>query len=566
MRDYYDRVNSDLLALIPYDAWTVLEIGCGAGALAAAYRRRNPAVRWIGIEMDLAAFSVAETRMSRCYHGAVEQFEGCLRYMISAPDVLIFGDVIEHLVDPWRVLTWLAELAAPEAQVLACVPNVGHWTVIRDLMAGKWEYQSEGLLDRTHLRFFTRQSIEQMFRGAGLSVFETRGRDIANAGYDDFAAELTFEPPKELRAYQYLVRAVKGDPPKPLHIHAITSQTVCVPVRIDQPLAALATVPGVRCFVTDSGGPELVFPPDTDVILILQRLAEEPARYVETIRRLIDTYPRLVVVYEIDDDPESAPGIVASDYLPLRLCHAVQCSTPVVAETVARWNGTVAVFPNQIAELPEWEKKTHAGVRLFFGAVNREESWAPIMPALNRVLRDHQIAWFDVVGDRAFFEALECSAKGFTPLCPYPEYLRVLRAADIALLPLEPTRFNRHKSDLKFLECAANGVVAMASEVDGLRGGPYYRPIADPAGCSRGILYTAQGFEDRLRGILVSPGLRRDMAEAAYAYVKQERLLGQHYRARLEWYRRLLGTRAALDAALRGRCPELASSPGPALP
>jgi 2-polyprenyl-3-methyl-5-hydroxy-6-metoxy-1,4-benzoquinol methylase len=164
VRDYYDRVNEDLLCLIPPDARVVLEVGCGAGALAAAYRRRNPSVKWFGVEMDLVAFSRAEKRMDRCFLGPIEKFEGCLKGIIHdgqailQPDVIICGDVLEHLIDPWRVLTWLAELAAPGCQVLASVPNVGHWTVIRDLLAGRWEYQDEGLLDRTHLRFFTRQS------------------------------------------------------------------------------------------------------------------------------------------------------------------------------------------------------------------------------------------------------------------------------------------------------------------------------------------------------------------------------------------------------------------------
>ena len=70
-------------------------------------------------------------------------------------DCLVFGDVLEHLVDPWAVLARLARLVCDGGQILACIPNVQHYSVIVSLLRGKWDYQDEGLLDRTHLRFFT---------------------------------------------------------------------------------------------------------------------------------------------------------------------------------------------------------------------------------------------------------------------------------------------------------------------------------------------------------------------------------------------------------------------------
>jgi glycosyltransferase involved in cell wall biosynthesis len=406
-----------------------------------------------------------------------------------------------------------------------------------------------------------------MFAAAGLHVFEVRGRDIANAGFEQWRETQLFSGHDERawRAYQFVVRATALKP-RPLHIHAITSSTVCVPVRIEQPLQALQTVPGVRCFVTDSGGPELVFPADTDVVLILQRLVEEPAEYLAAIRRLIDTYPRLVVVYEIDDDPEAAPGMVASDYLPLRLCHAVQCSTEVVAESVRPFNPNVAVFPNQIAELPEWEPKerpesTRGDVYVFFGAMNRAADWLPIMPALNRVIADHPELWFAVVHDRAFFDALETDRKHFKPTLPYPEYLAALRWCDIALLPLEPTRFNRHKSDLKFLEAAANKVAVLASET--VYGEVIWSPTQEICGKlvkgPTGALYRDQPmFETWLRTLIEEPEMRRTFAANAYDYIKEIRMLRYRYKDRYRWYRHLLGTRATLDCDLRDRCPELA--------
>ena len=71
------------------------------------------------------------------------------------PDVLVFGDVLEHLRDPLAVLRRLVDRLAPGGTVAACIPNIGHWSVIASLMAGEWTYTDSGLLDRTHLRFFT---------------------------------------------------------------------------------------------------------------------------------------------------------------------------------------------------------------------------------------------------------------------------------------------------------------------------------------------------------------------------------------------------------------------------
>ena len=128
------------------------------------------------------------------------------------------------------------------------------------------------------------------------------------------------------------------------------------------------------------------------------------------------------------------------------------------------------------------------------------------MPVLNGVLRDRRgRVRVQVVYDRAFFDALETEDKFFEPLCSYDRYHALLEQADVAILPLEPTRFNRHKSDLKFLESAAHGVAALASPTvygevirQGETGLIYESPddirgAVDPADRRRGLSPTAGG-------------------------------------------------------------------------
>ena len=119
-----------------------------------------------------------------------------------------------------------------------------------------------------------------------------------------------------------------------------------------------------------------------------------------------------------------------------------------------------------------------------------------------------------VVYDRAFFDALSTPHKVFEPLCSHDRYHELLQAADIGLLPLEPTRFNRHKSDLKFIECAANGVAALASPT------VYGRTIAHD---ETGLIYQSPTeFGAMLERLIRERPLRRRLASNAFQLCRSE--------------------------------------------
>jgi 2-polyprenyl-3-methyl-5-hydroxy-6-metoxy-1,4-benzoquinol methylase len=154
------------------DGARVLDVGCATGYLAAELSARGCTVD--GIEVDPVAAQQARAHCREVVVGDLEApaTHGEVQRMLAGarPDVILCADVLEHLRDPWAVLTWLRTLSAPGGHAVVSVPNIAHWTARRALLRGRFDYADYGLLDRTHLRFFTRASAAELARRAGFAV------------------------------------------------------------------------------------------------------------------------------------------------------------------------------------------------------------------------------------------------------------------------------------------------------------------------------------------------------------------------------------------------------------
>jgi SAM-dependent methyltransferase len=172
----HDGVNHDLLGLVPKGVERVVEVGCSSGAMGAAFLQANPECEYIGIEIVPEYAELARSRVSEVVIAGVEQMEDRAFEILFPTDCWIFGDVLEHLYDPWKTLKRLRPSLSEDGCVVACIPNAQHWTVQGKLNIGEFRYEDAGLFDRTHIRWFTRKTIIELFTSSGYEIEEMGGR------------------------------------------------------------------------------------------------------------------------------------------------------------------------------------------------------------------------------------------------------------------------------------------------------------------------------------------------------------------------------------------------------
>ncbi|HQU11654.1 MAG TPA: methyltransferase domain-containing protein [Acidiphilium sp.] len=557
---YPDFANPELLAAIPLDARTVIDVGCSGGALGAAYLRLNPRARVLGVDADATALELARTRLTEVALCDIETDDFPFD-LSGGVDVLVYGDVLEHMADPWAVLSRHLRHLNPGGSVIVCFPNVEHWSIVYRLFTGQFDYDHHGLLDRTHLRFFTARSMRALLEQVGLTPCDVRSRPSDQGPASRFVEAITpalaalgIAPSEYLdRAtpVQFIWRASRNPRERLVVISTmLPPQGGVSDVRVIEPAAALASDPTVFSAVREEAEIARVIDGSPHIAVLHRPLLVGDAGRAR-VRALIDR--GFLVVTEFDDHPDflAARGIDVNDLLTFTGVHAIQTSTEPLATTLSAWNSEIAVFPNAIRDLePPANFANPDRLTMFFGALNREEDWAPFIPVLNEVLRAvGPRLHIHVMHDRGFFDALETPHKDFVPISDYVTYRKHLSGCEISFMPLADTTFNRGKSDLKFIEAAAARVIPLASTV------VYGASLRDG---ETGLLFTSPDhLRMQLLRLLAYPEAARRLADAARAEIAANRMLAYQVRARTDWYRSLWARREELDAALRARVPAL---------
>ena len=545
MPSYPDQPNADLLERIPLDATVVLDVGCGAGSLLAAYRRLNPRARLLGIDKDPAVAELAAQRMDEV--AAVDVEQDPLPFELDRPiDCITYGDVLEHLHDPWALLRRHIGALSDEGTILICVPNLEHWSFADRLLRGTWDYEPSGLLDDTHLRWFSLETMRKGLLSLGLTLCDVRPRVFDAADAEAFTTRIA----PALTALGVDVKAYAQHPRELLTVVANMLQPVggVSHVRVVYPLQALNSDPAVTSRIV--GSREVVMGGgDAPRVFVLHRPALTGDQGTAIIRRMLSD--GWLIVTEFDDHPDHFGLLHGDDQFAFSGVHAVQTSTPALAAILRTKNPEVAVFPNAMRALPDVRNFRDPKVlTVFFGALNREPDWASLMPALNAVAeKAGERLRFCVVHDQAFFNALQTPHKQFTPTCDYDTYMALLGQCEIAFMPLRDTPFNRAKSDLKFIEAGACRVASLASNI------VYADSIED--GRTGLLFHDADELRDRLLRLVAMPELTRGLGDAARSYVAGERMLAYQVAQRIAWYRSLWARRVQLTNALYARVMEL---------
>jgi len=183
---YYENVRNDLIPLIPNDARCILEVGCAAGMTGRELKKRNGAFV-AGIELNADAANAAKDVLDDVVQGDIEKID--LPYSDGSFDCILFADVLEHLIDPYSALAKVQRLLKKGGTVVASIPNVQFHGVIHQLIEGNWTYEKEGILDETHLRFFTYKEIEKMFSQAGYAIQKVE--EVLDPQYEKFSLNNT---------------------------------------------------------------------------------------------------------------------------------------------------------------------------------------------------------------------------------------------------------------------------------------------------------------------------------------------------------------------------------------
>ena len=475
----------------------VLEVGCASGYFSQALRDHG---LWVyGIEPNPAAAAEAAGKLDDLYVGTIEQFIAEKRDLAGRFDFLIFGDVLEHLAEPAATLRQACQFLSPQGRVIASVPNVTHYSVRTMLMDGQWHYRRLGILDSTHLRFFSYVGLRKMLRQAGLAIEEMRPVTLSAEGADPFANWRLFRMAKPLmadgphgEAYQFVFSARPAEsgtgdqatgPRKVLCLLPRASWSVG-DIRIVGPLGRYCDRFGGQIRVRQSCRLEDIKWAD---VLVVQR---NPSLNVLAAMRLAFNVD-MPVVYDIDDLLTEVPPFLQSHEAlqaargPIIAClgaaDVVTTTTPRLKEQLLAHAETVCVIPNcaDATEVDVAAKHSAAGPVTLLVASTDTVRVDMVIPALRRVAQTH--------GDRVRIAAIgpiahELHRNGVPvmahPIMSYAEfrgYLAGLTNA-VGVIPLKDSLFSSCKSAIKYVDYAFAGIPAVCSAVS-----PYNDVVRDGA-------------------------------------------------------------------------------------
>ena len=601
---YMSPPRREVVGLFNRTPRRVLEVGCSTGSTGKYIKEQYPGVWVAGVELSAAAARVAAQHMDVIIQ---QKFEDCEPEVYGITpgsiDTVILADVLEHMYDPWGVLVRIRPYLSADAQVIASIPNSRNLWLMNELANGRFPYAPVGLLDVTHIRFFTRTEIEKLFVETGYAV-EAWGRTpdprlhrmqmppgSSRIETEKFILkDVTPEEFEDLKSLQFLVRATPSarhaeptdaastralpDAPAlpvpvakpkrsrqsgPLRIAVYSldvQQSACPQIRFFAPLSRQAGVELVWGVTPTGVGSGWTANLDIEAdVYVISRLFPGPGTEGEIEALFSKGKP---VVYETDDLLIDLPpdNMHAAEYARKRpfiesvmqRAQGLVVSTSELAMRLARYNRSVFVLPNQIDYARFYQPPPDNGreVRIaVVGTSTRGSDFAVVDAALREVCRKF--------GKRArvvFIGAKPESWQGhahaeFVDFLPdyaaFAARLKGLRL-DIGVAPLADSAFNACKSPIKWQEFSALGMAGVYSFV------PAYKDIITQGETGLLVDNVPEKWVAALSLLIEYPEKRLEIAlKAQREVLKQHALQSDMHRA-VSLYRRL-ATSLALPAA-----------------
>jgi predicted O-linked N-acetylglucosamine transferase (SPINDLY family) len=215
--------NVDVLNLMRPDFNMVVEVGSSSGVLARAYRNINPACKYVGIEIDPDYAEASKAHCTEVLTGNVEHLPDAVFERLGEAQCWVFADALEHLYDPWALLRRIRRHAKGPLEIISCIPNAQHWGLQAAMNGGKFFYQDSGLLDRTHIRWFTRITIFDLYQSTGFQIAALNARMFNLPGPEMVAAIRNMaiaagndpdQAEKDAVVFQYVSRALALPEPR----------------------------------------------------------------------------------------------------------------------------------------------------------------------------------------------------------------------------------------------------------------------------------------------------------------------------------------------------------------
>lgn len=523
----------------------ILEVGCSAGYFGAALKDVGHSV-W-GVEPNQTAAEAARTLLDGVYVGFIQD------YFKAHPDkkfdVISFGDVLEHIAYPEEVLLLCKSHLNKNGAVVASVPNVSHLAIRTMLMEGRWDYSELGILDRTHLRFFTRSSLIQLFSHSSYQVLRVYPVKLAVSQVDELCGlgldSRTLKAATSLvqddcsSDFQYVLgarpvedaeKATKLNSPE---LKDTKPRLVCCLTSIDSSLSEIRLRLPLERWALLTGGDvrfmNLQDYPKTDLewgdIYVFQRNAS--AHIVGLVKQLKANGKK--IVFEIDDLLTNLPPFLAHHavgtnaekpfiFAAMGLANAVTVTTSRLGSELSPYNGNIQCIPNCSDGIARIAKHIAASSDQVTLVVASSDAVLVdfIVPALKLIQNKYSVKILGIGPPGAFLSKTGLKVEAVENM-PYLNFKSFIATLDngIGIIPLDDSLFSSCKSPIKYFDYSVAGIPSICSNVS-----PYADHIVHG---ENGLLSanTTEAWFSAIESLVLSHSKRVELTTSAISYVNQ---------------------------------------------